>query len=413
MKPKQLALVVVLALVLGGLGYYITRRNQASYVTSGAGQGQKLQPAFPLNDIARVQVREGTNELALVKEGDLWRVRERAGYAANFAEVGDLLRKIWELKAVQTEEIGSSQLARLQLLEPGQGTNGAVRVEFQDAAGKTVAALLLGKKHMRKGGGPSPMGGMGGDDAGWPDGRWVQDASRPTLAALVSEPFTEVEGKPERWLNKDFFKVEKLKSIAVVHPEATNSWKVYRESEGGELKLADPQGEEVLDTGKASSVGNALAWPSFVDVRQEGAGLEQPVVATLETFDGFTYTVKAAAAGGTDENYGLKVSVTAELTKERAAGADEKPEDKERLDKEFADKLVKLGEKLKTEKGYEPWVYTVSKWTIDPILKKRHELLQDKKAEGEAAQPGVGGAEAPLLPDVGGHEDHDHGDEGQ
>ena len=399
MKPKQLALVVVLALVLGGLGYVITRRNQAAYLTSGSGQGQKVLPEFPLNDVARVTVRSGTNEVVLAKEGDNWKVRERGGYPANFTEVGGLLRKIWELKAVQAEEIGPSQLGRLQLQE-GAGTNTPTRVECYDAGGKSIAVLVLGKQHLRKAGDTSPMGGM---DGGWPDGRWVQNPAQPGLALLVSEPFTEVEPKAERWLNKDFFKVEKLKSVQVTHPEATNSWNVYRETEGGELKLADLKAEEKLDTGKASSVGSALSWPSFVDVAGAEAtpaetGLAHPVVARLETFDGFVYTIQAGAKEGAGENYALKVAVSAELPKERAPGADEKAEDKERLDKEFKEKLSKLEEKLKTEKAFEPWVFIVSKWTIDPILKKRQELLQDKK--DESATPAAAAAPAPPLEDA-------------
>src|SRR5439155_21869465 len=62
-------------------------------------------------------------------------------------------------------------------------------------------------------------------------------------------------------------------------------------------------------------------------------------------------------------------------------GKDEKPEDKEKLDKEFKDRLAKLEEKLKQEKGFEQWTYLVSKWTVDPLLKERKDLLAEKKEE--------------------------------
>ena len=87
-------------------------------------------------------------------------------------------------------------------------------------------------------------------------------------------------------------------------------------------------------------------------------------------------------------------------------GKDEKPEDKEKLDKEFKEKLAKLEQKLKTEQGYAKWTYIVSKWTIEPILKNRSDLFADKKAEG--APGGEGGLPPGLnipglsLPGAGG-----------
>jgi hypothetical protein len=291
------------------------------------------------------------------------------------------------------------------LLEPGKtGTNGGTLVEFKTDAGKAVASLLLGKKSMKKGDPASPFGGEG-----YPSGRFVLVPGSSTQIALISDALSEIEGKPDRWLNKDFFKVEKIKSVAVTHPAATNSWKLYREIENGELKLADPQGEEKLDTGKSSSAGSALSYPSFTDVvspqaKPEETGLDQPITAKIDTFDGFTYTVKIGKKAAED-NYPFALSVTADFAKERVPGADEKPEDKEKLDKEFKEKLTKLEEKLKAEKAYEKWTYLVSKWTIDALLKERKDLLVEKKDEKKDAPAATGTApdEPPLpmpLPDA-------------
>ena len=407
MNRKQLTIVLVLGVVLGGLGWYVVRRDAASYQSTGAGLGQKLLPDFPLNDVGQVVLKEGTNELTLARVEEIWKVRERYDYPANFSQVGDFLRKVWDMKVVQSEPAGAAQLARLQLLEPGPGTNTGTRVEFKTDAGKTLASMLLGKKYLKKGDPSSPFGGEG-----YPAGRYVLVASQPKQAALISDALSEIEAKPDRWLNKDFFKVEKLKAVAVTQPAATNSWKVYREAENGELKLADPQGEEKLDTGKSSSAGSALSYPSFVDVvspqaKADETGLDNPITAKLETFEGFTYHVKIGKKTGED-NYHFAVSVTGDFAKERTPGQDEKPEDKERLDKEFKDKLTKLEEKLKKEKAYEKWTYLASKWTIDALLKERKDLLVEKKEEkkDDAAVTDTEGDEPPTaLPEADMDED--------
>src|SRR5437773_321467 len=300
MNRKQLAIVIVLGVPLGALGLYVSRRKAASFQSSGeGGAGKKLLPDLPINDVARIAIKQGTNELNLARQDDNWTVRERYGYPANFQEIGDLLRKMWDLKIVQTEQIGPSQLARLELTESA-GTNSGTLLEFKDKSDKTIKAVMLGKK----------------------------------------------------------------------------------------------------DTGKSAPAGNALSFPSFTDVvspeaKPEETGMNSPVVAKLETFDGFSYTVKTAGKTN-EENYYLNLNVSADLPKDRTPGKDEKPEDKEKLDKEFKEKTTKLEEKLKQEKAFEKWTYLVSKWTVDPLLKERKDLLAEKKEEPkkEEKPPGPG---APVV----------------
>jgi len=85
MNRKQLGILIVLGAVIGALGLYVSRRNAASYQSSGeGGAGKKLLPDFPINDVARIGIKQGTNELNLVRQDDNWTVRERYGYPANF-----------------------------------------------------------------------------------------------------------------------------------------------------------------------------------------------------------------------------------------------------------------------------------------------------------------------------------------
>src|SRR5437773_227661 len=277
MNRKQLGILIGLGAVIGALSLYVSRRNAASYQSSGeGGAGRKLLPDFPINDVARIGIKQGTNELNLVRQDDNWTVRERYGYPANFQEIRDLLRKIWELKVVQTEQVGPSQFAKLELTEPGNGTDSGTLVEFKDKSDKAIKAVLLGKKHMRKSENASPLGGSDG-------------------------------------------------------------------------------------------------WP-------EETSMHKPIVAKIETFDGFAYAISIGTKTNED-NYYIRTSVSADFPKERAAGKDEKPEDKEKLDKEFKDKTDKLEDKLKQEKAFEKWTYLVSKWTVDPLLKERKDLLAEKKEE--------------------------------
>lgn len=387
MNRNQLTLLIVLGLAIGGIALLISRRDAASFQSSAPQLGRKLLPNFPLNDVAQIAIKQSTNELVLNRTDEDWKVRERYDYPAKFSTVGDFLRKVWDLKAVRTEQVGPSQLSRLELLDPGKGAGSGTLIEFKDKSGKAVGSVLLGKPHLRKPETPSPMGGS----EGFPDGRYLLVLNGPKDVALVTETFSEVDLKPDRWLNKDFFKVEKLKSISVTHTNATNSWKLTREVENGEIKLADAGPAEQLDAGKSAPLGNALSAPSFTDVVSPQAaaaetGMDRPILARIETFDGLIYDMKVGNKTS-DENYFFSISVTANPPKERTPAQDEKPEDKDRLDKAFKESIAKLEEKLKQEKGFEKWTYLVSKWTVDPLLKERKDLLSEKKDESKSETP--------------------------
>lgn len=392
MNRKQLFILLVLVAVLGGAGLLLFKKQAASWQSGGGGAGGKLLAGLSVNDVASLVIKHGTNELNLVKKDDLWRVRERADYPANFSQVSEFLIKAADLKVVQTEQIGASQLGRVELLPPGPATNTATLVEFRDKSDKVLKGLLLGKKQMKEAPQRSPMDQFG-DMGGYPVGRFVMLAGTSGTVSIISDPLANIEPKPDEWLNKDFFKVEKPKSVSIVSPVATNCWTLTRETETGEWKLVDAKPEEKLDNSKASSATSGLGWPSFNDVLAKdtelvSVGLDHPTVATIQTFDGFTYTLKIGAK--TNNSYHVTIAVSADLPKERTPGSDEKPEDKERLDKEFKEKHTKLAEKLEQEKKLEGWVYRVSNWTFDSLLKGRGELMAEKKDEpkpGDTAHP--------------------------
>jgi hypothetical protein len=191
-------------------------------------------------------------------------------------------------------------------------------------------------------------------------------------------------------LDKEFFKVEKMKSIRVTYPDATNSWSVSRETESvSEWTLAEARAGEVLDNGKTSSFGWALGNPTFNDVStladSRKPGFEKPVVISLQTFEDFGYTLKVGAPQ--DDVLPLVLSVTASYPKSRPTAADEKPEDKDRLDREFAANLQRLDDKLAAERRFESWTYLISTGTLDALLKPRGELLKTEASEKDAATP--------------------------
>ena len=124
MNRKQFALLLFLLVILGIGGLLVYTRQNEARTAGDPSIGKKLLADLPVNDVAHIAIAQGNNALNLVKKDNLWRVRERNDYPANYSEISDFLLKAKDLKVVQSETVGSSQLARLDLV-PGTGTNAA------------------------------------------------------------------------------------------------------------------------------------------------------------------------------------------------------------------------------------------------------------------------------------------------
>ncbi|MBS0659883.1 MAG: DUF4340 domain-containing protein [Verrucomicrobia bacterium] len=398
MKGKQLATLLAILAVLGTAGWLVLRNSNSAWSeTSASTPGAKVI-SLPINDVAKVTLRTSAGELNLNRKDDGWTVAERADFPANFETVSTLLRKINDLKTVQEVKAGPSQLPRLELVEPAAGaSNAGTLLEMKDTGGKTLGALLLGKKYLKK------SEGAPADAPGYPAGRYVMPVGKGNQISLVSDSFEDAEIKPERWLSKEFFRVESPRSIELSGPTPARKWKVTRETPSSEWVMAGLQGDEKSDQSKINSFAGSFGNATFSDVlapdaKAEVTGLDQPTVLTVETFDGFRYELKIGKPSG--DGYAATVAITGTLAKERTPGKDEKPEDKEKLDKEFAEKSKRLSEKLTKEQKLPARIYVMPKYAVDPFLKDRSGLLADKPAATPtpAPVPGV----PPVAPTVPG-----------
>jgi hypothetical protein len=381
MNRNQFLILLVIVAVVGGAGLMLSKQRDAGWKASSTGADKSWLGDLPVNDIAQVQIKQTQGEVTLVKKDDLWRVKERDEYPANFGTISDFIRKASQWKAIQSEPIGASQLGRMLLLPPDKGANSGTLVEFKDQSGKPIKSLILGKPYIKKQETPSPYGG--GD---FPSGRYILDQANPGTMVLVADSLSQIEPKAADWLDKEFFRVEKVKSVSLTATNATNSWTLTRETESTDWKLTDAKPGEELDKNKNAGIAGPLASLNFVDVATgDAAKLDQPAEVKVETFDNFSYVFKIAKSG--EENFNFKMSVNASPAKERKPGTDEKPEDKEKLEKEFKDRLKQLEDKLAQEKKFEKWTFVVSKWAVEGLLKDRNQLMVEKKDEKKEEKP--------------------------
>ena len=223
MNRKSFLILLGLVAILGGAGLALFWNDLSAWRKSDAKIGSKLFEKLAVNDVAQIQLTDGKGSVRLVIKDKRWTVEQRNGYGANNQDIGDLLIKLTDLKVVQTESVGESLLPRLNLVDPGKdaktdakGDNKAddkvdakgTRLELFDAAGKSMASILLGKKVIKTEDSPLPIKPQ------TPVGRYVLMPGSPTVL-VVSDALVVAEANAGRWLAKNFFKAERIRALAV------------------------------------------------------------------------------------------------------------------------------------------------------------------------------------------------------
>ncbi|HRQ91038.1 MAG TPA: hypothetical protein PLA50_19770, partial [Bacteroidia bacterium] len=87
-----LAVLAAAAVVL----HFMDSKGTVSKIDSSTDK-RKVFADFPINDIAKVVIREKEATVTLTKGEKSWQVAEREDYAADSAPIIALLRKIWDL----------------------------------------------------------------------------------------------------------------------------------------------------------------------------------------------------------------------------------------------------------------------------------------------------------------------------
>ena len=376
MNRKQFLWLMLAVVIMCAAGLALFWQDFTAYRDSGAKIGAQLLPQMKVGNVAKLRLQDATGEVTLAVKDKVWRVEQRGGYPADFAEISGLILKLLEAKVVQSETVGASLHGRLNLLAPGkeakEGTG--TLVELSDAAGKVLASMVLGKVSLKK----DPMNPLPNAKDGVPAGRHILVAGKGDNVFVVPDPLEKAVARPGAWLAKDFFKIERIKTLQLNSGATASaaSWKITRDEEWGQWKFAAGGGQ--LDPSAAVTVNNAWSGLAFTDVvLDEKTGTDKAVTFTAQTFDDLTYTVKLAPH--TNGDFVLRFSVAGTPPKTRKpepnGKTEEKAEDAAKRDKEFADNRQRLEARVMLEQARSQWAYVVPGKQVAPLLLKREQMV--------------------------------------
>ena len=385
MNRKQFLWLMLAVVIMSGAGFALFWQDITAYRDSGAKIGARLLPPMKVSDVAKLRLQDATGEVTLAAKDKVWRVEQRGGYPADFAEISGLILKLLDAKVVQSETVGASLHGRLNLLAPGKSSDKGGKeksegtgtlVELSDAAGKVLVSMVLGKVSLKK----DPMNPLPNAKDGVPAGRHILVAGKGDNVFVVSDPLEKAVARPGAWLARDFFKVDRIKTLQLAG-DSSASWKITRDEEWGQWKFAAGGGQ--LDPSAAVTANNAWSGLTFSDViLDDKTGTDKAVTLTALTFDDLTYTVKLAPHANGDFVLRFNVAGTPPKTRkpEPNGKTEEKAEDAAKRDKEFADNLQRLEARVMLEQARSQWAYVVPGKQVAPLLLKREQMVAAPRA---------------------------------
>jgi hypothetical protein len=342
LNARAAAILVVLLVVLGGGALLYQHQERARRPDNVATLGRTLFKDLKVADITTIRVVEPKSTLTLARKDERWVIAERADFPADLGRVREFVLKMIGLKVGQSEPLGDKDRGRLNLDASG------TRVEFNGAEGKNLGVLIVGRKYFKR--------EVENPDKAIPDGRFVGLPGETGTAYLVGDPLVQATTRTAEWIDRTSFQVEKVKTLDVRYPGG-GGWRIERQADNAEWKLAGAQPGEKLDISRANAASYSLSLLELADVAPKDApdtGLDKPVAVDATTLEGASYALKVGKL--VNDNYGgsnYYVTFT-------AAGL--KPDAKD------AERVKLLSQHL----------LLIPKSKLEDTLKKRAELLEKK-----------------------------------
>jgi hypothetical protein len=341
-----LVLVVLLA-VLGGSALFYQHQERSRRPDNVGTLGQTLLKDLKAADVKGIRIVEPKQTLNILLKNDSWVIAERADFPADFAKVRDFVVKAISLKVGQSEPIGDKDRARLNLDDSG------TQVEFLGGDGKALGKLTVGKKYFKR--------DVENPEKASADGRFVAVPGEPKMVYLVGDPLAQATTRTAEWIDRQSFQVEKVKTLDVRFPDG-DAWRIERDGDNADWRMSPLRPGDKVEPTKANAASYSLSLLELADVAPRDAKLENPTQIEATTLDGLAYSIKVGALQG--DNYPVAFTSSGSVTSS---------------DAKDAERLKKLQERLPRERVLSQHVLLIPKAKLEDTLKKRDDLLVEKK----------------------------------
>lgn len=283
MKAKALGILAGITIVGIVVAVFVNQETASQLPNSG----ELLFPSLLLgvNDVSEVVVETKDQTVTLVREENIWRLKEKAGYRADVEKVKQTLIGLAELRILEPKTKNPELYDRLGLQDKEQEGSLSTIMKVKTPNNPEAAVVILGNQRPAKG---NPrMSEIYARKPGDPQ----------TWLTIGNLPLEKVAGE---WLDKEItaLTTKRVHRVTVTHPDGETLLVSKDKSEDLDFQLDSiPAGSKVASQFNVNNVVGTLVQLSLEDVKeaqevnfQDRSG----VTAVLETFDGLRLHVQTA-----------------------------------------------------------------------------------------------------------------------
>ncbi len=379
MTRKQLIIAASAFAALLLLSLAVIWKEDSAWEKGDYADKKTMLEDLDINKVAKVAVFDNTSRAELSMAEDKWVVFNRDSFPANFAKIRDFMLRLKDIYVAQRPRMNPDAFGSVRLLVPTgieEEENTGTMLKLYTNDGSELLSLILGDVHYERETSPSPF------SQPMPNGRYIMiEGSGDPL--LVGDPLANADPDPRAWLDKDFIKVTRIKSISRDADEVNEGWEIFKDTEDGAYTIKDLPADRQPIPQKMSQTTNSLSEIRFTDVMSQKSFQKIPEISQTaslkaKTFDGFIYTIKILK---TPTRHFLSFDAMADFPKNRAEDEDETPEEKTQRDRDFEEKVPNLRTRLKKEIELSKWLFEIQSFDADTLTIKASELSEPKKIE--------------------------------
>ncbi|MDR3515225.1 MAG: DUF4340 domain-containing protein [Azospirillaceae bacterium] len=275
--------------------------------------------------VAQIKIQRGSATTVLARDGARWVIPGRDRYPADADRVNRMIDQIAGLTTIEVKTKQPELLSRLDLADVTVPDSKARRIEFDDADGKPLAAVVLGRERFAQTD-ADPTGiyvrradenqawlarglvQVATDELGWTDNKLPEVDPTTVRQIALFEPGTPLSGMTAAGL-----------TVTATRPDASHPFEPAKAGDG-----------RIYDQTKLTTIASALQTALFADVKSVASfgTLPEPVATlSLSTADGLvvtidSYEIGASNAGGTPTVGNTWLAVRATGTGDAKAKAD-------------------------------------------------------------------------------------------
>ncbi len=394
MKPKTVISLLAVVLILTAVSYFLLTTSSPNKQKNQ--MGSELFKDLPVNDIAAVTIHSSQGKVELTRGPEVWKVKNRHEYPADFDKISDFLKKIKRLKIGRVFEANDDVLNRQKLHDPQdekvKEDQKGTRISLFDDNAKLIADFILGSNRQADAGG---------------GGQYMRYSDKKTVY-LVSDSFSFLEQKPEEWLEREVVDIDG-QEVEKVTCYARNSddilYQLARQEQGKSPELISPPANAEVDKNKIDQVFEALSPLNIEDISGPPRNAEEPqpessASLAYQLYDGRVITVHPLLKqGDTPENSEYHVTLKVDYTEPPSTEKAEQPKNQnekkaneddkksgESEEKDGSDTKIKSAEEVAKEAKalndkLNVWTFKIAKWQYDSFILSQEGLMQAEETD--------------------------------